>query len=150
MKKTLALFAALLMMVALLAACGSDGDTGDTGGGADNSAASQDAGDDDGGGDAEPYNQDFEFTNSTDQTIVEMRASAGGSDEWRDNFFEGMELAPGETVVISLAITPGDTTDFRVVAENGAEHELRGYELENFSVMELMANEDGSAVIVLS
>lgn len=133
-KKILSLMLAMLLVVSL-AACGG------------NNASKDDYGmveTEDG------YYQEFEFYNSTEQTIVEIRASAGGSNQWRDNMLDGAQLGPQQVVPLTLYIIPGDTTDFRVVAENGAEHELRGYELENFSTLEIVANDDGTATILLS
>jgi hypothetical protein len=141
-KKTLTILIVSALIIGALAACG-DSDSSSSGSSSSSNGSGTTAAE-------EGYNQDFEFYNNTGLALVELRASSGGSDKWRANMLEGIRIEPGDGVVISLYITPGETTDFRVVAENGAEHELRGYQLEGFSYMELTVNDDGSAVILLN
>lgn len=156
MKKTLVLVFALVFVVVMLAACGDDEantPVNNNGTSAADGGTDADEGTDDDYGmveEDEGYYQDFTFVNSTQVALVELRASAGNSEQWRNNMLEGITLEPDQYCTISVYIIPGDTTDLRVVAENGAEHELLGYELEGFSTLDLLLNDDGSAVIELS
>lgn len=152
MKRIYAIMIALVLVVGLLTACGDDGYDSP----ADNNANAADSGEADedaayGTVETEDgYYQDFEFINNTSETIVELYASAGGAASWLNNMLEGQQVGPEQYVILTIYIIPGDTTDFRIVAENGAEFEMRDYQLENYSTMELTPGDDGEGLLYLS
>lgn len=145
MKKSLAVLFVLVFVMGIFSACGEDEPVS-----AANNGNSEEEGAYGTVKTEDGYYQDFTFYNSTGNTLVGLYASAGGSNQWLNNMLEETVLEPEQGITLTIYIIPGDTTDFRVVAENGAEHELRGYELEEFNTLELVSNDDGTAVILLS